>query len=80
MLVLTRKINESVIIGGQIEVRVLACRGNDQVSLGFVAPRSISIYRKEVFDAIQAENRQAASPAEAALLKMRDWLTHRRKR
>ena len=58
MLVLTRKSEESVIIGNNIEVKVLAVRG-DQVSLGFSAPDVVSIYRKEVFDAIQKENLQA---------------------
>ena len=60
MLVLTRKSNESVIVGDNVEVKVLGIRG-DQVSLGFVAPREMKINRKEVFDAIQAENRSAAA-------------------
>jgi carbon storage regulator len=50
MLVLTRKSEESVIIGNDIEIKVLGLRG-DQVS----------IYRKEVYEAIQEVNRQAAS-------------------
>lgn len=60
MLILTRKSNESIIIGNNIEVKVLEIRG-DQVSLGFSAPRNISIHRKEVFEAIQQENLQAVS-------------------
>ena len=48
MLVLTRKLDESVILGSNIEVKVLGIRG-DQVSLGFTAPHEISIYRKEVY-------------------------------
>jgi carbon storage regulator len=60
MLVLTRKSEESVIIGNDIEIKVLGIRG-DQVSLGFRAPGEVSIYRKEVYEAIQEENRQAAS-------------------
>ena len=58
MLVLTRKSEESVIIGNNIEVKVLSVRG-EQVSLGFSAPDIVSIYRKEVYDAIQKENLQA---------------------
>lgn len=58
MLVLTRKSEQSVMIGNNIEVKILAVRG-DQVSIGFNAPDEISIYRKEVYDAIQKENRQA---------------------
>jgi carbon storage regulator len=59
MLILTRKSNESVIIGKDIEIRILSVHG-DQISLGFSAPRSIPIYRKEVFEAIQSQNREAA--------------------
>lgn len=59
MLVLTRKLEESVMIGDEIEVRVLGVHG-DQVRLGFSAPRRVPVFRKEVFEAIQEENRQAA--------------------
>lgn len=60
MLILTRKSNESVIIGSNIEIKILEIRG-DQVSIGFSAPRNISIHRKEIFEAIQQENLQAVS-------------------
>ena len=66
MLILTRKSNESIIIGNNIEVRILDLRG-DQVSLGFTAPRTISIHRKEIFEAIQQENKQAAGGREQVL-------------
>ena len=59
MLVLTRKSEQSVVVGSNIEIRVLGIRG-DQVSLGFIAPDVVSIYRKEVYEAIQQENLQAA--------------------
>ena len=59
MLVLTRKCEESIVIGGNVEIKVLNIRG-DQVSLGFDAPHEISIYRKEVYEAIEKENRKAA--------------------
>lgn len=59
MLVLTRKCEESIILAGNIEVKVLSIRG-DQVSLGFKAPHDISIYRKEIYDAVEQQNRQAA--------------------
>ena len=65
MLVLTRKLEESVMIGDEIEVRVLGIHG-DQVRLGFSAPRNVAVFRKEVFEAIQEENRQAASPSISA--------------
>ena len=58
MLVLTRKVGELVRIGDQITVRVLAVR-NRQVSLGFVAPSDVKIYREEVLRLIESENRRA---------------------
>jgi len=60
MLALTRKKGESVIIGDNIEVVMLGIQG-EQVKLGFVAPRSVSIFRKEVYEQIQKENIEAAA-------------------
>ena len=66
MLVLTRKENESIMIGDAIEVKVLDLKEN-QVKLGIVAPREVVVHRREVYEAIQAENTEAAStPANAA--------------
>ena len=73
MLVLTRKSDESVILGNSIEVKVLGIRG-DQVSLGFTAPLEISIYRKEVYEAIQKENIQAVRRGEGELEKLTNSL------
>jgi carbon storage regulator len=58
MLVLTRKAEESVVIAGSVEIKILEIRG-EQVSLGFNAPRKVAIYRKEVYEAIEHANRQA---------------------
>ena len=64
MLVLTRKIDESIIIGDNIDIKVLALSGS-QVKIGISAPRSLRILRKEVFDEIQSGQRQdGAFPAE----------------
>ena len=60
MLVLTRKEDESIMIGDDIEVKVLDLKDN-QVKIGIVAPRSVAVHRREVYLAIQAENAQAAS-------------------
>lgn len=60
MLVLTRKQNESIQIGDEIEVTVLDVNG-DQVKLGIQAPKHIDIYRKEVYVSIQQANKQAAN-------------------
>jgi len=59
MLALTRKKNESIIIGDNIEVVVLSVQG-DQVKLGIAAPRNISVHRKEIYEQIQHENEAAA--------------------
>jgi len=59
MLVLSRQRDESIIIGDNVVVTVVDVRG-DRVRLGIEAPREISVHRREVYEAIQRENRQAA--------------------
>ena len=59
MLVLSRQRDETIIIGDDIEITVVDIRG-DKVRLGVSAPKSISVHRKEVYDAIRRENREAA--------------------
>ena len=59
MLVLTRKIDQSIIIGDDIRIIVVDVRG-DQVKLGIDAPKSISVHREEIYEDIQQENRRAA--------------------
>ena len=59
MLILSRKINEKIMIGEDISVSVIEIRG-DQVRLGVDAPKIVKVYRQEVFDAIKAENKAAA--------------------
>ena len=54
MLVLSRHVDESLIIGNDIEIVVVEIRG-DRVRLGVNAPREVSVHRKEVYDAIQRE-------------------------
>lgn len=60
MLVLTRKINESIQIGDDIEIKVLGIEG-DQIKLGIEAPKSVDIYRKEIYVDIQQQNSAAAN-------------------
>jgi carbon storage regulator len=66
VLVLTRRANQSIMIGADVVVTVLEVRG-DQVRIGIEAPRSISVHREEVFRELEAANRAAASPASGAL-------------
>lgn len=62
MLVLSRKPNQSIIIGEDIEVVVLEIKG-DTVKIGLKAPRDVKVYRQEIFAEIKAENERAAAPA-----------------
>ncbi|MCI5502386.1 MAG: carbon storage regulator CsrA [Lachnospiraceae bacterium] len=59
MLALARKVNESIVIGNDIEVTILEIKG-DQIKIGIDAPKSVPIYRKEIYVQIQEENKKAA--------------------
>ncbi len=60
MLVLSRQKNQTIMIGDNIEITVVDIRG-DKVRLGITAPTKIPVHRKEVYEAIQKENKQAAN-------------------
>jgi carbon storage regulator len=62
MLVLSRKKGQSIMIGHDIEISIIDVQG-EQIRLGINAPRSVTIHRKEVFEEIVQENKQAASTA-----------------
>ena len=64
MLVLSRKKNESIIINDHITVTVVEIRG-DKVRLGIDAPKDVTVHRREVYEAIQNQNkaREGAAPA-----------------
>ncbi len=65
MLVLSRHRDESIMIGDDVVITVVDIRG-DKVRLGIAAPQDIPVHRREVYEAIQRENRKAANlkPAE----------------
>ena len=60
MLVLTRKKNESIQIGKDIEIKVIGIEG-DQVKIGIQAPKSVEIFRKEIYVDIEKQNSEAAN-------------------
>lgn len=59
MLALSRKLGESIMIGNDVEITVLEVKG-DQVKIGISAPKTVAIYRKEIFLQIQDSNKEAA--------------------
>lgn len=63
MLVLTRKPDQSIMIGNEIEITVLEVRG-EQVRLGIRAPRDIAVHRKEVYEQIHEEKQKMVSHTE----------------
>ncbi|XBO86000.1 carbon storage regulator CsrA [Bacillus licheniformis] len=69
MLVLSRKLNEAIQIGDDIEVKIISVDG-DQVKIGIDAPKHIEIHRKEIYLAIQEENSRAASISNDLLAKL----------
>jgi len=72
MLVLTRKLNESIMIGNDIEITVLAVEG-EQIKLGITAPKHVDIHRKEVYLSIQQENNQALNTEVNTLTNLSDF-------
>mgnify|MGYP001458645368 CR=1 FL=1 len=70
MLVLARRLNESIMIGDDIEVVIIDIKG-DQVKLGIKAPRKVTVHRKEVYQEIKQEN-IAAMDSEFDPKKLRD--------
>ena len=56
MLILTRRVGETVVIGNDVDVTVLGVKGN-QVRLGIKAPKEIAVHREEIYERIRAEER-----------------------
>ncbi|MGN6088798.1 MAG: carbon storage regulator CsrA [Actinomycetes bacterium] len=73
MLVLSRKVGESIVIGDDITVTVLEVRG-DVVRLGINAPRSVTVHREELLRELQASNQAAAATSDETLSKLAESL------
>lgn len=68
MLALSRKKDEAIVINNNVEITVIEIKG-DQVKLGISAPKSVPIYRKEVYLQIQEANKESASEGAMEALK-----------
>lgn len=60
MLILTRRVGETLVIGDDVTVTVLSVRGN-QVRIGVNAPKNVTVHREEIYQRIQAEKSQQSS-------------------
>jgi len=73
VLVLTRRANQSIMIGNDVVVTVLDVRG-DQVRIGIRAPRSVTVHREEVYAELAKANQAAASPSAANLEQLKSLI------
>ncbi len=62
MLILTRRIGETLMIGNEVSVTILGVRAN-QVRVGIMAPKYIDVYREEIFQRMQAEKQESENAA-----------------
>jgi carbon storage regulator len=74
MLVLSRRVGESVVVGDDITITILEVRG-DVVRVGIDAPRSVSVHRAELLTELAASNQESASPSEAEVASLSDALS-----
>jgi carbon storage regulator len=79
MLVLARRLNESIMIGDDIEVVVIEIKG-DQIKLGIKAPKKVTVHRKEIYQEIEQQNIASASPTfdESSLRDLSDLFTKKK--
>jgi carbon storage regulator len=71
MLVLSRKKGETILIGDDIEITIVAT-ANDQVKIGIQAPKNVEILRKELFEEIQDENKAASASVDNLLTNIKN--------
>ncbi|MDQ1731186.1 MAG: carbon storage regulator [Pseudonocardiales bacterium] len=73
MLILTRRVGESIVVGDDITVTVFEVRG-EAVRIGIEAPRSVQVHRQEVYEELRRTNEQAVSPSDDAIESLRNAL------
>lgn len=78
VLVLARKINESIMIGDNIEVVVVDIKG-DQIKLGIRAPKEVSVHRAEIYSEIQEQNKKAVITNPGAVKNLNHLLNKKKK-
>lgn len=76
MLVLSRRVGESVVVGDDVTITVLEVRG-DVVRIGIDAPRSVSVHRAELLQELAETNQESASPSEDAVASLAEALRRR---
>jgi carbon storage regulator len=74
VLILTRRVGESIVVGDDVTVTVFEVRG-DAVRIGIDAPRSVQVHRQEVYEELQRANEQAVSPSDDAIESLRGAIT-----
>ncbi len=74
MLILSRKVDEKIKIGNDITLTIIELHG-DQVKIGVEAPKNVKVFRQEVYDAIQEQNKEAAAGS-ATLEALSSLLSH----
>jgi carbon storage regulator len=74
VLILTRRVGESIVVGDDVTVTVFEVRG-DAVRIGIDAPRSVQVHRQEVYEELQRANEQAVSPSDDAIESLRGSIT-----
>lgn len=77
MLVLSRRVGESVVVGDEVTITVLEVRG-DVVRVGIAAPRSVTVHRAELLAELATENQSSASPSQDAVASLTKALRERR--
>jgi carbon storage regulator len=77
MLVLSRRVGESVVIGDDVTITILEVRG-DVVRVGIDAPRSVAVHRAELLAELAASNQESASPSEQTVAELARALKDRR--
>lgn len=79
MLILTRKLGESITIGDEVKITIVDCQGK-QVKLGIVAPKNVKVHREEIFEKIQEENMKAAKVSKNAIIEAAQSLKKKEKK